>query len=137
MKRKDATDHISTLLGVGTSIEGALVFNDTIRLDGKVTGKIFSEKGTLIVGERAIIEAEIQVGTAVINGTVNGQIQATERIDVHAPAKITGDIQAPVVSIETGVGFNGRCTMTTPAEKPLNPPPTTDQPADKKPVKSD
>ena len=137
MKRKDGTDHISTLLGVGTAIEGTLAFNDTIRLDGKVTGKIFSEKGTLIVGERAIIEAEIQVGTAVINGTVNGQIQATDRIDVHAPAKITGDIQAPIVSIETGVGFNGKCTMTKPAVKPLDPPPTTDQTANKKPAKSD
>ncbi|WP_419661278.1 conserved uncharacterized protein, DUF583 [Desulfosarcina variabilis str. Montpellier] len=137
MKRKDATDHISTLLGMGTSIEGTLVFQDTIRLDGKVVGKILSEKGTLIVGEQAIIDAEIQVGTAVINGTVNGHIQAAERIDVHAPAKITGDIQAPVVSIETGVGFNGKCTMTKPAGQPVNPPPIKDQAADKKPVKSD
>jgi cytoskeletal protein CcmA (bactofilin family) len=134
MKRKDAADHISTLLGMGTSIEGTLVFQDTIRLDGKLVGKILSEKGTLIVGERAVIEAEIQVGTAVISGTVDGQIKAAERIDVHAPAKITGDIQAPVVSIETGVGFNGKCTMTKPAPQPATPSPATEQPADKKPV---
>ena len=134
MKRKDSTDHISTLLGMGTTIEGTLVFQDTIRLDGKVVGKILSEKGTLIVGERANIEAEIQVGTAIVNGTVNGHIQAAERIDVHSPAKITGDIQAPVVSIETGVAFNGKCTMIGPAPHPATLPPATDKPTDKKPA---
>ena len=137
MKRKDATDHISTLLGMGTTIEGTLVFQDTIRLDGKVVGKVLSEKGTLIVGERAIIDADIQVGTAIINGTVNGHIQAAERIDVHAPAKITGDIQAPVVSIETGVAFNGKCTMAKPTGQPSPPPPANDQTAPKKVVHSD
>ena len=105
MKKKEHTDHISTLLGVGTTVEGNLAFNDTIRLDGKVSGKINSEKGTLIVGERAVVEAQIRVGTAIVKGTVNGHIQAAERIDVYPPAKITGDIQAPVISIETGVVF--------------------------------
>ena len=134
MKRKEATDHISTLLGMETNIDGTLAFKDTIRLDGKVVGKIVSEKGTLIVGERAIVEAEIQVGTAIINGTVNGHIHATERIDVHAPAKITGDIQAPVISIETGVAFNGQCSMTRPALPPAAPHPTTEKPTEKKPA---
>jgi len=132
MKRKEATDHISTLLGMGTTIEGTLVFKDTIRLDGKVVGKIVSEKGTLIIGERADVEAEIQVGTAIINGTVNGHIQATERIDAHAPAKITGDIQAPVISIETGVAFNGQCSMTTPKPQPAPTPSPADKPTEKK-----
>ena len=107
MKKKERADHISTLLGVGTAIEGTLEFKDTIRLDGTVIGKIISEKGTLIIGERAVVEAKIRVGTAIIKGTVNGHIQATERVDIYPPAKITGDIQAPVVSIETGVFFEG------------------------------
>ena len=132
MKRKDTTDQISTLLGMGTAIEGILNFNDTIRLDGKVVGKIFSEKGTLIVGERAVIEAEINVATAIVNGTVNGHITATQRIDILAPAKITGDIQAPVVSIETGVAFNGKCSMTK-VEVPSTPPlPAAEKTAEKK-----
>lgn len=119
MKKKEQTDHISTLLGVGTTIEGSLAFKDTIRLDGAVNGKIFSEKGTLIIGERAVVEAQIRVGAAVIKGTVHGHIQASDRIDVYPPAKITGDIQAPVVSIETGVYFNGNCCMSTPDPPPL------------------
>ena len=119
MKKKENADHISTLLGVGTTIEGSLTFKDTIRLDGAVNGKILSEKGTLIIGERAVVEAQIRVGAAIVKGTVNGHIQAGERIDVYPPAKITGDIQAPVISIETGVFFNGNCSMTKPEITPV------------------
>ncbi len=119
MKKKESADHISTLLGVGTTIEGTLAFKDTIRLDGAVSGKIVSEKGTVIIGERAVVEAQIRVGTAIVKGTVNGHIQASERIDVYPPAKITGDIQAPVISIETGVFFNGNCNMAKPEPLPV------------------
>ena len=120
MKNKESADHISTLLGVGTTIEGTLAFKDTIRLDGAVSGKIVSEKGTVIIGERAVVEAQIRVGAAIVKGTVNGHIQASERIDVFPPAKITGDIQAPVVSIETGVLFNGNCSMSMPDPLPTD-----------------
>ena len=119
MKKKENADHISTLLGVGTTIEGTLSFKDTIRLDGTVSGKIDSDKGTVIIGERAVVEAQIRVGTAIVKGTVNGHIQATERIDVYPPAKITGDIQAPVISIETGVFFCGNCNMAKPEPLPV------------------
>lgn len=134
MKKKDTGDHISTLLGIGTTIEGTLAFKDTIRLDGRVKGKIFSEKGTVIIGERAMVEAEIRVGVAIIKGTVNGQIQAAERIEVHMPASITGDIQAPVLSIETGVSFNGNCTMAKPDPLPADHSQTNGKPPEKQPA---
>lgn len=127
MKKKESADHISTLLGVGTAIEGTLAFKDTIRLDGAVNGKIISEKGTVVIGERAVVEAQIRVGTAIIKGTVNGHIQAVDRIEVYPPAKITGDIQAPVVAIETGVFFNGKCSMAKPGPLPAE----TAQPKEK------
>lgn len=134
MKKRESTDHISTLLGVGTTIEGTLAFKDTIRLDGTVKGKIVSEKGTLIIGERAMVEAEIQVGTAIIKGVVTGQIQAAERIDVHAPAKITGDMKAPIIAIETGVVFNGKCSMTSPGTVSPEPPKAKETSAENKPA---
>ena len=114
MKKKESADHISTLLGVGTTIEGTLAFKDTIRLDGSVNGKVVSEKGTVIIGERATVDATIRVGAAIVKGTVNGHIQAGDRIEVYPPAKITGDIQAPAIAIESGVVFNGKCSMTKP-----------------------
>lgn len=132
MKKREVSDHISTLLGVGTTIEGTLAFKDTIRLDGSVSGKIISESGTVIIGEAATVEARIRVGTAIIKGSVNGHIQATERIDIHAPAKITGDIQAPVISIETGVLFNGQCSMAKPDPLPAKPQPPKEKAPDGK-----
>lgn len=134
MKKKENADHISTLLGVGTAIEGSLAFKDTIRVDGAVNGKISSEKGTLIIGERAVVEAEIRVGTAVIKGSVTGHVLASERIEIYPPAKIIGDIQAPVVAIETGVFFNGNCRMTKPDPPPAADVPPSEKASAKKPV---
>ena len=91
----------------------------------------------MIIGERAVVEAQIRVGTAIVKGTVNGHIQASDRIEVYPPAKITGDIQAPVVSIETGVFFNGKCSMAKPEPLPVDPK-TMDASGDKKkPVMTD
>jgi len=132
MKKKENADHISTLLGVGTAIEGTLAFKDTIRLDGSVNGKIVSDKGTVIIGERATVDAQIHVGAAIVKGTVNGHIQAVDRIEVYPPAKITGDIQAPVVAIETGVVFNGNCSMAKPDPIPAEPSQAKKQESDKK-----
>jgi cytoskeletal protein CcmA (bactofilin family) len=111
MKKGKKTDAITTFLGAGASIEGTIEFKDTIRLDGKVEGKICSSGGTVIVGEKAVINAEIIVDVAVILGDVHGVIQARERIEIYPPARVVGDIQAPVVSIEAGSRFSGYCAM--------------------------
>ena len=134
MKKKESADHISTLLGLGTAIEGTLEFKDTIRLDGAVNGKINSDKGTVIIGERAVVEAQIRVGTAIIKGTVTGHVQASDRIEIYPPAKITGDIQAPVVSIETGVFFNGNCSMAKLEPVPVEKPQPIEKGPEKKPA---
>ena len=65
----------------------------------------------MIVGEKAVINADIAVEAAIIMGEVNGTIDAKNRIEVYPPARVVGDIQAPVVSIDAGVIFNGTCTM--------------------------
>ncbi len=132
MKKKVSADHISTLLGVGTSIEGTLTFADTIRLDGSVKGKIVSKEGTLIVGERAVLDAHIQVKTAIVKGTVSGPIHATEKIEAYAPAKITGDIQAATISIESGVRLNGNCRMNNSGSPPERKNPAEVTESDKK-----
>jgi cytoskeletal protein CcmA (bactofilin family) len=111
MKKTNKVDAISTFIGLDAGIEGTIDFKGTIRLDGKVTGKIISEDGTVIIGEKAVINAEISVGVAIVMGTVNGIIEAKDRIEVYPPGRIQGDIQAPAVSMEAGVVFNGNCAM--------------------------
>ncbi len=111
MKKKKNMGSISTFLGPDSSIEGTLEFQGTIRLDGNVKGKIISNGGTVIVGEHAVINAELVVDGAIIMGEVNGTIDAKERIEVYPPGRVIGDIQAPVIAIDTGAVFNGNCGM--------------------------
>ena len=102
---------ISTLLGRDTAIEGTLTFKETIRVDGRVKGKLISTDGTLIVGEHAVLDAEINVGVAIVRGKVTGKMEAAQRIEVYAPAQVMGDISAPSIAIDSGVIFNGNCAM--------------------------
>ncbi len=112
-KKRTTTDttSISTLLGRDTVIEGTLAFKDTIRVDGRIKGKLASADGTVIVGENAVIDADMQVGVAVIRGKINGRVEAKERVEIYAPAQVNGDISAPTVAIDSGVVFNGNCQM--------------------------
>lgn len=109
--KKKKTGSINTFLGTDTQIEGVIDFKGTIRLDGKVKGKISSTDGTIIVGHGAIIEADIRVEKAIIMGDVKGSVEATEKIEVYSPGSVEGNIRAPVISIDTGVRFKGTCNM--------------------------
>lgn len=119
------TKPVSTYLGEGVSISGTIAFKDTIRLDGKVEGKIISDSGTVIIGEKAVVNADIVADVVIIMGEVHGTIDAKERIEAYPPGHISGDIRAPVIAVEPGVIFNGNLAMTarktsqkTPASRP-------------------
>jgi len=111
MKKEKKIASISTFLGSDSSIEGAIEFQGTMRLDGRVKGKISSNGGTLIVGEKAVIQADIIAGVIIVMGEVSGTINAAERLEVYPPGRLNGDIQAAVISIEPGGILNGNCTM--------------------------
>ncbi|MGD2029671.1 MAG: polymer-forming cytoskeletal protein [Desulfobacterales bacterium] len=111
MRTAKEPEKINAFFGTGTSIEGTIKFSTTVRLDGNVKGKILGNTGTVIIGEKAVVNAEIIVDVAIIMGEVNGTIEAKERIEVYPPARVVGDIRAPVVLIESGVIFNGNCFM--------------------------
>lgn len=110
---------ISTLLGKDTIIEGVMTFRETVRVDGRIKGKLISADGTVIVGENAVLDADIEVAVAIMRGKVNGNVQASQRIEIYAPAEINGDISAPSVAIDSGVVFNGKCNMHPQQIKPL------------------
>lgn len=107
MKNKD---EINAFLGEDTEFEGKLSFKGVVRVDGHFTGEIFTE-GTLIVGESAIIKSDIHVSHIIVSGEIRGNIIADNRIEIHAPGKVFGNIQAPAVVIEEGVIFEGNCRM--------------------------
>ncbi len=101
---------INAFLGKGTEFEGKLIFDGVVRLDGKFRGEIVSND-TLVIGESAIVEAEIKVDTIIVSGTIKGNITAKNRVEVHAPGRLIGNVNTPVFVIEEGVIFEGNCTM--------------------------
>ena len=121
MKKEKGSDRISTFIGADASIDGNIEFKGTIRVDGTVKGKITSKTGTVVVGEKAVVNAEVYVNVAVIMGELNGMVEAQERIEVYPPGRVGGDIQAPVISIEPGGVFNGSCSMKRRPEKDEKP----------------
>jgi cytoskeletal protein CcmA (bactofilin family) len=109
-RREGIVGEISTLLGRGTSFEGKLTFEGTVRVDGKLKGEVFSDD-VLIIGEGATVEAEIDIGEIIIQGTVIGNIRARRSIEVLAPGRVKGDLHTPSLQIEKGVIFEGRSFM--------------------------
>src|SRR5437867_11271968 len=96
--RQPAAGEITTLLGRGATFEGKLTFDGTVRLDGRFKGEVFSED-VLVVGEGAQVEAEIEVGEIIIQGSVVGNIKAKRSIEIHAPGRVKGDLHTPNLQI--------------------------------------
>lgn len=107
MRKKN---EINAFLGKNTEFDGKLTFSGAVRIDGKFKGEILSQ-GTLVIGETAVIESNIHVTHVIISGEIRGNIIADERIEIHAPGRVLGDIEAPVVVIDEGVIFEGNCRM--------------------------
>jgi cytoskeletal protein CcmA (bactofilin family) len=111
MARDIKEGRLSGFVGHGTTLTGETVFQAMLRVDGHLVGSIASESGTLIVGTNGQVDANISVSTATINGTVNGDIVASERIQLGRTAKVMGNIQTPRLTIEDGAVLEGGCTM--------------------------
>lgn len=107
---------VNALLGKGSEFEGKLNFEGAVRIDGVMKGEIIS-KDKLIVGESAKVEAEINVGSAIISGEVVGNITASSEVELIAPAKVTGNIKTPSLIIQKGVIFDGNCSMSGKSSK--------------------
>lgn len=101
---------VDAFLGKGSKAVGALAFSGPAEIDGEIEGEIHS-KDRLTVGESANVKAKIIGAEVIIRGTVSGDISASRSLILKRPAKVTGNIQAPSLSIEEGVIFEGKCTM--------------------------
>jgi len=109
---KGGADDISGFLAEGTVINGEIHFPDILRVDGKVAGKLFSEK-ELVVGETGEIEAEITVGSLSVSGKVTGTLRIKERITIHPHGRVQGELimEKPGLIIEEGGVFEGTIDM--------------------------
>lgn len=102
---------LSGFVGHGTVLTGETNFQMMLRVDGHLTGTVTSDGGTLIIGTNGQVDANVAVAAATINGTVNGDIVATDKIHLGRTAKVVGNIQTPRLILEEGAILEGSCSM--------------------------
>ncbi|HUY20016.1 MAG TPA: polymer-forming cytoskeletal protein [Candidatus Binataceae bacterium] len=94
----------------GSRISGKLTFDGAARIDGQVDGEI-TAKESLVIGETAVITAQINATAVVVAGKVSGDISATQRLEIRPSARVVGNLASPLLVIHEGATFEGHCTM--------------------------
>ena len=130
---REVSADLNAFLGKGCEYDGKLTFEGSVRIDGQFAGEIFSND-ILLVGEGALVKAEIDVGTIIISGTVEGNITAKKMVELKAPAFVRGTITTPALMMEQGVILEGAVKMEEKAGKKAGasasaPKPATSTPA--------
>jgi cytoskeletal protein CcmA (bactofilin family) len=101
----------ATIFATGPELSGEITFRDVVRVNGHIAGTVYSEGGTLMVDDTARVDANIEVAVAVINGIINGDIVAHQRVEIGSAARIYGNIWTRSIATKDGAEFEGICTM--------------------------
>src|SRR4030066_1662922 len=118
-EKKQESEEIKAILGKGAEFIGKLIFNGAVRIDGDFQGEIHGE-GSLVVGEGALVKANIAVKSIYIGGEVQGNIKVKEKINIHSNGRFLGDIHTPVLIMEEGAFFEGKSHMSEAVGKTTN-----------------
>ena len=111
--KKDADlSRLDTLIGNGTILEGTLTSRESICIEGTVRGKVLCE-GSVIVGPKGRVDADIYAETVLVGGEVNGNIVSKSKLEITTNGKLRGDIKTGSLIIAEGVLFEGKCQMMT------------------------
>lgn len=116
-------NRIDSLIGTGTRVDGNIVFNGGLRVDGHVRGSVIASGEaacTLVLSENATIEGEIRVSHAVINGTVVGPVYASEHLELQSKSRVRGDVHYTRVEIQVGAVVEGQLVHDPTAAKQEN-----------------
>jgi cytoskeletal protein CcmA (bactofilin family) len=116
--KKDQNQFFNAFIGKGCCFEGRLVFDDIVRVDGKLKGEVTSEKGLLIVGEQGLVDAKVRVARLLTAGRVRGRVDAAEKVEIQKTGLVEANIASPVLTLESGAVFTGRVCVE---EKPESP----------------
>lgn len=97
-------------LDQGSKVSGKLSFEGPARIDGQVDGEI-TAKDSVMVGESAVVTAQIKAASVIVAGKVSGDITASQRIEIRPSAKVLGNLTAPILVVHEGAVFEGHCAM--------------------------
>lgn len=106
---------IATVFGNDTQFFGDLSFKKSLQINGTFEGEI-SSGGYLVIGEGAVVKANINAKAVIVNGTVYGNIEAKEKLEIQSKGKVYGNIRTAKLKIADGVIFEGSCEMIKPYE---------------------
>ena len=110
-RRKQTSARIDTLIGRTASLNGDLDFSGGLHLDGRVNGNVRSiaeDGGALSVSESGVIEGNVEVTNIVMNGTVNGDMHARERLVLGGKARVNGNVHYGVIEMAPGAVITGK-----------------------------
>ena len=109
-KKAKITHRIETLVGQHTHITGELAFEQGLRIEGKVSGQIYSHNphALLTIGSHAIIEGEVRVANVIISGQIHGDLYASQQIEITASANINGNVYYRNMAMAMGAEINGQ-----------------------------
>ena len=106
-KQEVSTPEIKNHLSKDVSIKGKLKLKGDIAIDGNIEGEILTE-GLLLIKENATIKASIDAGSVIIYGKVEGNIKASEKIELFETASVQGDLQSLKLKVDSGAVISGR-----------------------------
>jgi cytoskeletal protein CcmA (bactofilin family) len=100
----------STIIGANITIEGELVTDEDVVVQGTLRGKLSAKDG-LVVEHGGVVEADVNAGPTQIAGAVTGNIHSTDRVDLQNGAKVVGNVKATRITIADGAQFKGNVDM--------------------------
>ncbi len=103
-------DQAETVIGPSANIQGELISQGTIKIEGQVIGKITTSQ-IVSITQNAKVTAEVEAESAVIGGEVQGHLNISGRLILLSTAKVAADITCPTLKVEEGALYTGKCIM--------------------------
>jgi cytoskeletal protein CcmA (bactofilin family) len=115
-KNKSKSTRIDTLIGQNTQVKGDISFSGGLRIDGNVTGNVTAngdDKSVLTISEQGKIEGEVRVPNLLINGSISGNVYASQHVELAPKAKVEGNLYYHLLEMAMGSEVNGQLIRMT------------------------
>ncbi|MEO7143416.1 MAG: polymer-forming cytoskeletal protein, partial [Bryobacteraceae bacterium] len=112
----------SAALGKSVMVKGQIISREDLTIDGEVEGTVELQEHRLTVGPNGKVSASIKAREIVVLGTIHGNVEATDKIDIRKDAKLVGDIKTVRIVIEDGAYFKGSIDIIRPDVVKVAPP---------------
>ncbi|TNG01781.1 MAG: polymer-forming cytoskeletal family protein [Gammaproteobacteria bacterium] len=124
--KNSKSSKVHTLIGEESEIKGDISFEGGLFVDGTIIGNVVAKPGTVSVlnlSEKGTIEGEVRVPHIILNGTVIGDVYASERIELAVKARVTGNVFYNLIEMAIGAEINGQLVHEAEAKNPVLPRP--------------